>query len=52
MPKRGRVITWRAIRIVLREVHLGLEVAAIVGGLRVDWNQSDVPFKDVLIDEL
>ncbi len=45
--ERGRVV-----RVVAWEVHLGFEVAAVVKGVRVDDDESDVPVEDVIIVEL
>lgn len=42
----------RGVRVVLREVHLGFEVAAVVEGVRVDDNEGDVPVEDVVFIEL
>ena len=42
----------RGVRIVLREVHLGFEVATVVEGIWVDDDESDVPIEDVIVVEL
>lgn len=44
--------TWRAVWVVLREGHPGLEVAAVVEGVGVEHDQSDAPFEDVVVDKL
>ena len=44
--------TRRAVRVVARECHLGLEESAIVDRVRVDDHEGDMPFEDVLVDEL
>jgi hypothetical protein len=44
--------TWRAVWVVVRECHLGLEEGAIVDRVRVDDHEGDMPLKDVLVDEL
>ncbi len=45
--ERGRVV-----RVVAWEVHLGFEVAAVIKGVRVDDDESDVPVEDVVVVEL
>ena len=45
--ERGRVV-----RVVAWEVHLGFEVAAVIEGIGVDDDESDVPVEDVIIVEL
>lgn len=56
LPKRAigraRPHTGRAVRVVARECHLSLEEGAIVDRVRVDDHEGDMPFKDVLVDEL
>lgn len=42
----------RGIGVVLREIHLGLEIATIVEGIRVDDDEGDVPVEDVVLVEL
>ena len=44
--------TWRTIGVVFREGHLGLEVAAIVEGIRVQHDERYAPLEDVVIDKL
>lgn len=44
--------TRRAVRVVLWECHLGLEVGTIVDRVRIDDDESDMPGEDVLVDEL
>jgi hypothetical protein len=46
------VHTWRGVRVVRRECHGGLEVTAIVQGVRVDHDQCDIPVEDVVIVQL
>lgn len=50
--KGGVVLTWGAERVVFGEVHLGLEVAAIVDRIGVEHDKCDIPLEDVLIGEL
>ena len=40
------------MRVVARERHLSLEVAAIVHGLFVHDDEGDTPLEDILVDEL
>ena len=42
----------RVVGVVLGEVHFGFEVAAVVEGVRVDDDESDVPVEDVIVVEL
>jgi len=44
--------TRRAVGVVARECHLGLEEGTIVDRVRVDDHEGDMPFKHVLVDEL
>lgn len=50
--EQRKLPTWRTIWIVFWEVHLCLEVSTIVGRFGIDWNEGDIPLKDVLTDEL
>lgn len=43
------MLTWWGIGIVAGEGHIGLEVAAIVHGVRVEHDEGNVPFEDVVI---
>lgn len=47
-----RRLTRGAVWVVARECHFSLEEGAIVDRVRVDDHEGDMPFKDVLIDEL
>ena len=44
--------TRRCIRIILWEVHLGLEIPAVVERVRVEDDESNVPIEDVIVMEL
>lgn len=48
----GGVRTRWAVRIVLRECELRLEVASVVKGIWVEDDQCDAPLEDVVVDEL
>lgn len=40
------------VRVIVGEIHLGFEVAAVIQGIGVDDDESDVPVEDVIIVEL
>lgn len=40
--------TWRAVRVVFGEFHLGLEITAIVPGVWIDHDESDFPIEHVI----
>ena len=42
----------RIVGVVLREFHLGLEVAAVVLRVRIQDYESNNPLKDVIVNEL
>ena len=41
----------RRVGVVAGELHGGFEVAAVVGGVRVEDDEGDAPFEDVFVDE-
>ncbi len=47
-----RISTWRAERVVLWKGHLRFEVATVVEGVGVCNDESDDPFRDVIVKEL
>ena len=42
----------RGVGVVLGEVHLGFEISAVVEGIGVDDDESNVPVEDVIVVEL
>lgn len=49
----GQVLHTRwAVRVVFRERHPCLEVAAVVEGVRVEHDESNAPLEDVIVDQL
>ena len=42
----------RGVGVVLGEVHLGFEISAVIEGVRVDDDESNVPVEDVIVVEL
>ena len=40
------------MRIIAREGHLGLEVAAVVGRIGVENDEGDTPLKNVVVHQL
>lgn len=44
--------TWRAERVVLGEGHSCFQVAAVVEGVGVEYDESYAPFEEVVVDEL
>lgn len=42
----------RGVGVVVGEIHLGFEVTAVIKGIGVDDNESDVPVENIIIVEL
>ena len=40
------------MRVIAGEGHLGLEIAAVVEGIRIEHDKGDTPFEDVVIHQL